>query len=138
MDINYLHKLMALELLPPLPLLRRRYGPGRKNHMKGITRRAYDAAHKDGRDPSTISRQTYRADLRRQAKALNAETRSIRKKIAERDRLERQTRREKAGLYRGQPVSDVMAALRRAGRRHRRVLIDDTAGVNARNLTVLA
>lgn len=23
MDINYLHKLMALELLPPLPLLRR-------------------------------------------------------------------------------------------------------------------
>lgn len=135
MDVSHL---MILPELPELPALRKQYGPGRKNHMKGITRRAYDAAHKDGRDPSTISRQTYRADLRRQAKALNAETRSIRKKIAERDRLERQTRREKAGLYRGQPVSDVMAALRRAGRRHRRVLIDDTAGVNARNLTVLA
>lgn len=138
MDINYLHKLMALELLPPLPLLRRRYGPGRKDHMKGVTRRAYDAAFKDDRDPATISRQTYRADLRRQAKRLRAETKEVRRKIAERDRAERQTRREKAGLYRGQPVADVMAALRRAGRRHRRVLIDDTSRARANNLTRLA
>lgn len=103
--------------------------------MKKITTAERMRAFKDDRDPATISRQTYRADLRRQAKRLRAETKEVRRKIAERDRAERQTRREKAGLYRGQPVADVMAALRRAGRRHRRVLIDDTSRARANNLT---
>ena len=89
----------------------------------------------DTRPP--FGRQQKRAEDRRQRDAVAAKAADEIRRLKRNIMLRRQAAREKAGLYTGTPVAVALAA-KRAGRLHRRVLIDDTAKAARGNLTRLA
>lgn len=89
----------------------------------------------DTRPP--FGRQQERAEARRERDAVRAKAEEAIRRFKHKAKLRRQAEREKAGLYTGTPVAVALAA-KRAGRLHRRVLIDDTAKATRGNLTRLA
>lgn len=80
------------------------------------------------------SRQVIRAEERALKKLLRGEAAHKKRRVAERDLKHRQSMREVGGFYAGHISVAVALASRRAGRLHRRVLIDDTGKAQGNNL----
>ena len=80
------------------------------------------------------SRQVIRAEERALKKLLRGEAAHKKRRVAGRELKHRQTSREVSGFYAGRVSVAVALAACRAGRLHRRVLIDDTGGANRGNL----
>jgi hypothetical protein len=84
-----------------------------------------------------MSRQVRRARERALFKTLRREAAHKLRRAKARALSERQARREKSGFYYGKLSVAAALSSKRAGRLHRRVLIDDTAKARHGNLQVL-
>jgi nucleotidyltransferase/DNA polymerase involved in DNA repair len=84
------------------------FGPGVKNHHKGIDPRTYREAYFDDTPSDQVSRQALRSFEHELAKSEKAEIRSAERRAKQRLRKLAQRERELNGFYTGLPVGELV------------------------------